>query len=67
MNNFKKEPPTAQDICKDIYWHLINNIQHIPKAITSWENVYSNFKNKGNMFWNTIFKIPFITTTDTSM
>ncbi len=47
--------------------HLVNNIQHTPKAITYWENVYSNFKNKGNMFWNTIFKMLFITTRDTSL
>ncbi len=55
------------DKCKNIYCHLINNIQHTPKAITSWENVYSNFKNKGNIFWDTILKMPFITTRDTSI
>ncbi len=66
INKSKKE--LEQIKCKDIYWHLINDIQHRPKAIiTSWENVYSNFKNKGNIFWNTIFKMPFITTRDTSI
>ncbi len=65
LTNVKKELEKIK--CKDIYRHLINNIQHTPKAITSWENVYSNFKNKGNIFWDTIFKMPFIITRDTSI
>ncbi len=32
--------------CKEIYWHLINNITHMPKAILAWENVYTSLKNK---------------------
>ncbi len=65
INKSKKELEKIK--YKDIYWHLINNIQHTPKAIISWENVYSNFKNKGNIFWNNIFKMQFIRTRDTSI
>ncbi len=32
--------------CKDIYWHLINNITHTPKAIIIWDKVYANLKKK---------------------
>ncbi len=46
--------------CKDYYWHLINNSTYMPKAITVWENINSNFKFKDNSFWKTNFKIPFI-------
>ncbi len=75
LNKYKKcselniniDKTKAKYICKDIYWHLINKIQHTPKAITYWENIYSNFKNKGNIFWNIIFKMPFIITRDTSI
>ncbi len=33
INKSKKELKNIK--CRDIYWHLINNIQHTPKAITS--------------------------------
>ncbi len=29
--------------CNDYYWHLINNISHLSKAISDWENIYINF------------------------
>ncbi len=35
---------------KDIYWHLINNIEHTTKSIIVWENVYTTFKNKETNF-----------------
>ncbi len=44
--------------CKDYYWHLITNIMHMPKAITPWENIYTNFKSKDSSFWKTILKCP---------
>ncbi len=47
--------------CKDINWHLINNIHHMPKAVLTWENVYTSLKNK-DKFWKTLFKMPFIST-----
>ncbi len=37
------------------------------KAITAWENIYTNFKSKDNSFWKTIFKIPFICSRHTSI
>ncbi len=53
--------------CKDIYWHLINNISHMPKAIIAWENVYTSLKNREDKFWKTIFTIPFISIRDTRL
>ncbi len=32
--------------CKDYYWHLNNNSTRMPKAITAWENIQSNFNLK---------------------
>ncbi len=40
-------------------------IQH-PRAILAWENVFPNFKHKDNLFWETIFKMNFTFTRDTS-
>ncbi len=45
---------------KIYYWHLINNIIHTPKAITKWENIYTNFKLKDHNFWKAIFKMTFL-------
>ncbi len=53
--------------CKDYYWHFINNIMHTPKAITEWENIYTNFKSKDSSFWKTIFKMHFICSRHTSI
>ncbi len=53
--------------CKDIYWHLINNITHMSKAIITWKNVYTSLKNKEDKFWKTLFTIPFISTWDTRL
>ncbi len=53
--------------CKDFYWHLISSIQHTPRAITAWENIYTNFKGNDNNFWKTIFKMPFLFTRPTSI
>ncbi len=53
--------------CKDYYWHLFNTIMHIPKPITAWENIYTNFKSKDSSFWKTIFKMPFICSQHTSI
>ncbi len=46
--------------CKEYYRHLINKLSHLLKAISLWENVYINFKNKDDSFWKTIFKISVI-------
>ncbi len=46
--------------CKDYYWHLIKNIMQMLKAITAWENIYTNLTSKDSSFWNTMFKMPFI-------
>ncbi len=48
--------------CKDFYWHLISKIQHKPRAITAWENIYTNFKGKDNNFSKTVLKIHFLCT-----
>ncbi len=40
--------------CKDFYWHLINNNCHKPKAISSWENTFINFRNKDKISGNNI-------------
>ncbi len=39
----------------------------MPRAITAWENVYTNFKGKDINFWRMIFKIPFLCSRQTSM
>ncbi len=44
INNSKIEMEKVK--CKDIYWHLINIVNHTPKAILAWENVYTSLKNK---------------------
>ncbi len=54
-------------ICRDFYRHLISKIQHMPRAITAWENAYTNFKGKNNHFWKTIVKMPFLCTRQTSI
>ncbi len=36
--------------CKDFYWHLISKIQHTPRVITAWVNIYTNLKGKDNNF-----------------
>ncbi len=53
--------------CKEYYWHLIKKFSHLPKAISSWENIYINFKYKDDNFWNTIFKMPFICSRQTTI
>ncbi len=58
INKSKRE--IVEIKCKVYYWHLINNIMHMPKAITAWENIYTNFKSQDCCFWKTIFKMPFI-------
>ncbi len=40
---------------------------HMPKAITAWGNIYTNFKSKDCSFWKTIFKMPFICSQHTSI
>ncbi len=65
INNSKMELEKVK--CKDIYWHLINNITHTPKAIITWENVYTSLKNKEEKFWKTLFTITFISTRDTRL
>ncbi len=50
INNSKME--LKQVKCKDIYWHLINNITHIPKAILAWENVYKSEKQRRQILEN---------------
>ncbi len=52
--------------CNDYYWHLITK-NHLPKAISVWGNMYTNFKNKDDSFSKTMFKMPFICTRDTVM
>ncbi len=54
INNSKMELEKVK--CKDIYWHLINNITHMPKAILVWENMYTSSKNKEDKFWKTILQ-----------
>ncbi len=39
----------------------------MPKAITAWENIYTNFKSKDSSSWKTIFTMPFICSRHTSM
>ncbi len=34
---------------KIYYWHLINNIVHIPKAITKWDNITLILNSKTTM------------------
>ncbi len=46
--------------CTYFYWYLITNIQYTPRAISAWENVYTNFKGKDNNFWKIIFKMTFL-------
>ncbi len=53
--------------CKEYYWHLINQFSHLPKAISAWENIYSNFKNKDNRFWKRVFKMTFICAKQTTI
>ncbi len=53
--------------CKEYYRHLIKNFSHLPKAISLWENIYINFKNKDDNFWKTIFKMPFICSRHTTI
>ncbi len=65
INNSKMELEKVK--CKDIYWHLINNITHMPKAIIAWENVYTRLKNKEDKVWKTLFTIAFISTRDTRL
>ncbi len=65
INKSKRE--IVEIKCKDYWLHLINNIMHTPKAITAWENIYTNFKSKDNSFWKTIFKMPFICRQHTSI
>ncbi len=52
---------------KEYYCHLIKKFSHLPKAISSWENIYINFKNKVESFWKTIFKMPFICSRQTTI
>ncbi len=65
INNSKMEMEKVK--CKDIYWQLINNITHMPKAIIAWENVYTSLKKKKESFLKTLFTIPFILTQDTRL
>ncbi len=65
MNKSKRE--IVEIKCKDYYSHVINNIMHIPKAITAWENIYTNFKSKDCSFWKSIFKMTFICSPHTSI
>ncbi len=65
INKSKRE--IVETNCKDYYWHLIKNITHMPKAIIAWENIYTNFIFKGDSFWKTIFKMPFICSQHTSI
>ncbi len=39
----------------------------LPKAITSWENIYTNFKSKDCSLYKTIFKMPFLCSRHTSI
>ncbi len=53
--------------CKEYYWNLIKKKSHLTKAISSWENIYINFKNKDDSFWKTILKVPFICSRQTTI
>ncbi len=53
--------------CKDIYWHLINNITDTPKAIIAWKNVYTNLKNNEDEIWKTLFTVPLTSARDTRL
>ncbi len=53
--------------CKIYYWHLINNIIHIPKTIIKWENIYTHFKLKDHNFWKAIFKMTFLCSRHTTI
>ncbi len=48
--------------CKQYYWHLINNISYILKAISAWKKICINFKNKDDYFWNIIVRMYFACT-----
>ncbi len=65
INNSKMQLEKVK--CKNIYWHLINNITHTSKAIIAWDNVYTSLKNKEDKFWKTLFTIPLISTQDTRL
>ncbi len=58
INNYKLQLYKVK--CKIYYWHLINNIIHIPKVITKCENIYTNFNLKDHNFWKPIFKMSFL-------
>ncbi len=53
--------------CKEYFCHLIIKFSHLPKAISAWENIYINFKNKDYSFWKTIFRRTFICARQTTI
>jgi len=54
-----KETTIQKTTCTNFYWHLIQNIQHVPNNIGKWCEQFQNFHNADKEIWHRIFKLPF--------
>ncbi len=45
--------------CKDVYWHLVENKDHIPICISKWHTNYENVSVNIDEIWNRIFYLTF--------
>ena len=60
-----KDKPMSLMRCKDFYWFLINQQNHIPKSIQKWHK--QNLNNIIDNKWSDIFKLNFTLTRDTRL
>jgi exonuclease III len=65
VNNILK--PLTLATCKDFYWHILNNIAHIPTCIKKWNKTYQTLSTSINIEWKKIFNHSFYISRDTKI
>ncbi len=64
----KSYKPLENIKCHDFYWHLLNDMKHIPTSVSSWnEELPDMFKDINMDIWKDIFTLAFRTTRETKI